>query len=268
MTTENAANVAEAVLLGPSSCTPGSITVVGASDEDRLVSNLIDFYRKAQVVQRGPATLVFGSHSFLRAIVASPPDGTKLHQWLVELADENPRFAPAPNDPMIAAMGRSDSSFHVCQFLLGDRSCFTAKQVNDLAAVGKVVAGGVLASTAEDLFSRIASSLLSDPTADIEWLVLNYPPNIHVFFDHRDVTMDFVAWWKRQPHLEQTVSKTVPLDDAPVRILFGLEAQGHIPTVEAALKEGADWNEIGRRIMWDGETARVYYERYLARAAR
>lgn len=53
--------------------------------------------------------------------------------------------------------------------------------------------------------------------------------------------------------------------DAP--IVFGLEAQGHIPAVEAALSEGADWQEIGRRIGWDGETAKTYYERHLARKA-
>lgn len=51
------------------------------------------------------------------------------------------------------------------------------------------------------------------------------------------------------------------------RILFGLEAQGHIPTVEEALREGADWQEIGRRIGWHGETAREYYQRHLARKA-
>lgn len=53
--------------------------------------------------------------------------------------------------------------------------------------------------------------------------------------------------------------------DTPV--VFGLEAQGHIPAVEAALAEGADWQEIGRRIGWDGETAKSYYERHLARTA-
>lgn len=53
--------------------------------------------------------------------------------------------------------------------------------------------------------------------------------------------------------------------DAP--IAFGLEAQGHIPAVESALSEGADWQEIGRRIAWDGETAKTYYERHLARTA-
>lgn len=50
--------------------------------------------------------------------------------------------------------------------------------------------------------------------------------------------------------------------DAPV--LFGLEAQGHIQTVETALSEGADWQEIGRRIGWDGETAKQYYERHVS----
>lgn len=48
-------------------------------------------------------------------------------------------------------------------------------------------------------------------------------------------------------------------------VAFGLEAQGHIQTIEAALAEGADWQEIGRRINWDGETAKSYYERHLAR---
>ena len=49
------------------------------------------------------------------------------------------------------------------------------------------------------------------------------------------------------------------------RILFGLEAQGHIPVVENMLAGKADWQEIGRAIGWDGETARTYYERYQAR---
>lgn len=53
--------------------------------------------------------------------------------------------------------------------------------------------------------------------------------------------------------------------EEPTKIAFGLEAQGHIQTVEAALAEGADWQEIGQRINWDGETAKSYYERYLAR---
>lgn len=52
---------------------------------------------------------------------------------------------------------------------------------------------------------------------------------------------------------------------AGARVLFGLEAQGHIPTIEAMLAEQANWQEIGRRIGWDGATARAYYKRYLAR---
>lgn len=54
---------------------------------------------------------------------------------------------------------------------------------------------------------------------------------------------------------------------AGARFVFGLEAQGHIPTIEAMLAEQADWQEIGRRIGWDGEVARAYYKRYLARTA-
>lgn len=52
---------------------------------------------------------------------------------------------------------------------------------------------------------------------------------------------------------------------AGARVVFGLEAQGHIPTIEAILAEEADWKEIGRRTQWDGETARAYYERYRPR---
>ena len=58
------------------------------------------------------------------------------------------------------------------------------------------------------------------------------------------------------------------LDETKVLVVFGLEAQGHIPTIEVALAEGADWKEIGRRINWHGETAKTYYERYLARSGK
>ena len=51
-----------------------------------------------------------------------------------------------------------------------------------------------------------------------------------------------------------------------VRIQFGLEAQGHIPTVERLLSEGKTWDEIGDVIGWHGPTAKEYYERYLERA--
>lgn len=58
-----------------------------------------------------------------------------------------------------------------------------------------------------------------------------------------------------------------PLPDPSVRIAFGLEAQGHIPTVENMLALGCDWQEIGRTIGWDGETAKQYYERHMERSA-
>ncbi len=48
--------------------------------------------------------------------------------------------------------------------------------------------------------------------------------------------------------------------DVPFK--FGLRAQGHIPTVERMLSEGASWSEIGRAIGWDGDTARDFYERF------
>jgi hypothetical protein len=46
------------------------------------------------------------------------------------------------------------------------------------------------------------------------------------------------------------------------RVVFGLRAQGHIPTIEQMLAEGASWNEIGKAIGWHGPTAKEYYERY------
>lgn len=41
------------------------------------------------------------------------------------------------------------------------------------------------------------------------------------------------------------------LKNAP--ILFGLRAQGHLPTVERMIAEGASWDEIGRAIGWTGD---------------
>lgn len=54
-------------------------------------------------------------------------------------------------------------------------------------------------------------------------------------------------------------------DDTPV--LFGLEQQGHIPTIENMLREGRDWPFIGRAINWEPSTAKAFYERYLERRA-
>lgn len=55
------------------------------------------------------------------------------------------------------------------------------------------------------------------------------------------------------------------LAEGNVKILFGLQAQGHIPTVERMVTEGATWAEIGKAIGWDGQTAMRHYSWYLAK---
>lgn len=40
---------------------------------------------------------------------------------------------------------------------------------------------------------------------------------------------------------------------------FGLRPQGHIPTIERMLTEGADWQQIGKAIGWDPEAAERHY---------
>jgi len=47
-----------------------------------------------------------------------------------------------------------------------------------------------------------------------------------------------------------------------VPFLFGLKAQGHIPTIERMLSEGKDWEAIGKAIGWCPKTAQEHYERY------
>jgi hypothetical protein len=44
------------------------------------------------------------------------------------------------------------------------------------------------------------------------------------------------------------------------KVRFGLREQGHLPLIEAMLREGSSWDEIGRKIGWDPETARKFYE--------
>lgn len=46
-------------------------------------------------------------------------------------------------------------------------------------------------------------------------------------------------------------------------VLFGLKAQGHIPTIESMLKEQKSWEEIGKKINWCPETAKKHYQWYL-----
>ena len=53
-------------------------------------------------------------------------------------------------------------------------------------------------------------------------------------------------------------------DLANARVLFGLKAQGHIPTIERMLKENKSWEEIGQEIGWLPKTAQEHYERYVS----
>ena len=48
-----------------------------------------------------------------------------------------------------------------------------------------------------------------------------------------------------------------------VPIVFGLTAQGHIPTIQSMLAADATWDEIGNKIGWCPKTAREHYDRYL-----
>jgi hypothetical protein len=49
------------------------------------------------------------------------------------------------------------------------------------------------------------------------------------------------------------------IDDAGLKVQFGLRQQGHLPTIEQMLKEGKSWEEIGQAIRWDPETAKQWY---------
>lgn len=49
------------------------------------------------------------------------------------------------------------------------------------------------------------------------------------------------------------------LREAGVRPLLGLRQQGHMPTVERMLKEGATWGEIGKAIGWVGKAVKESY---------
>lgn len=52
------------------------------------------------------------------------------------------------------------------------------------------------------------------------------------------------------------------LKECGVTPKIGLEAQGHIPKIEAMLAEGKAWSEIGKAIGWHGPTAHEWYDRY------
>jgi hypothetical protein len=50
-----------------------------------------------------------------------------------------------------------------------------------------------------------------------------------------------------------------------VPFLFGLRAQGHIPTVERMLAEGKTWDEIGQAIGWLGYAVEEHWGKELKR---
>lgn len=56
------------------------------------------------------------------------------------------------------------------------------------------------------------------------------------------------------------------LDNAPV--VFGLEAQGHIPTIQAMRADGKSWREIGDKIGWMAGSAEEAYLRWCERELR
>lgn len=56
------------------------------------------------------------------------------------------------------------------------------------------------------------------------------------------------------------------LKECGVTPKIGLEAQGHIPTVERMLAEGKTWDEIAKAVRWsDGATVKEWYLLYLTR---
>lgn len=75
---------------------------------------------------------------------------------------------------------------------------------------------------------------------------------------------------------KSTVAKTIQLSDACIentdqdildfilaKAVFGLKAQGHIPTIQQMLSENKTWDEIGTKIGWLPETAREHYTQIL-----
>jgi hypothetical protein len=49
------------------------------------------------------------------------------------------------------------------------------------------------------------------------------------------------------------------LKDANVTVRFGLRQQGHIPTIQRMLAEGATWDQIGAAIGWQPAAARQWF---------
>ena len=54
----------------------------------------------------------------------------------------------------------------------------------------------------------------------------------------------------------------------PVRVVFGLVNQGHIPTIEEMLDRYCKWDEINSAIGWAGDAAQEDYIRYLRKRGK
>jgi len=50
------------------------------------------------------------------------------------------------------------------------------------------------------------------------------------------------------------------LNEAGLTLKFGLVQQGHVPTIERMLSEGADWVAIGKAIGWCPKTAEQHWQ--------
>lgn len=70
------------------------------------------------------------------------------------------------------------------------------------------------------------------------------------------------------PTPQEVAESRIPAEILNAPVLFGLRAQGHIPTIERMLAEGKSWDVIGDVIGWCGETAQRHYGWHLEAKAK
>ena len=75
---------------------------------------------------------------------------------------------------------------------------------------------------------------------------------------------------RRVPHEVSAPGLDALLCDPPkpVRAVFGLVNQGHIPTIEGMLDRYCGWDEINSVIGWAGDAAQEDYIRYLRKRVK
>lgn len=64
------------------------------------------------------------------------------------------------------------------------------------------------------------------------------------------------------PGLVEQICSLIP-EFAGVKPVFGLAAQGHLPTIERMIDENKSWDDIGQAIGWCPKTAQRHYLQYL-----